>query len=182
MKYKEAYSDEYKGVAFRLVRWGDVGGIGEPYTAREFNPIWNIYLIIDTKRIPAQYKPKSFLLRAKTYEGSSRKIREYWNHPVLSSIDFHGGITYYEPMNDGWIEVGCDYNHLHDHHSMYSFNYLFRDAEKAIDSFLSMVPGYKMWCCGNGKLYDKSEGVMRDNRFFSKEYFGDKHPEWFVPE
>lgn len=179
MKRKEIYSDEYRGVAFELVRWGDVEDIEQPYINREFNPIWNIYLSIDTKRIPEDHRPKAFLLRARKEKGYLRVFYDYYKHPVLNSIEFHGGITFYEPTVQGWIKVGCDYNHYRDHHSMFSFRYLLLDAHRAIDSFLTMVPGYKRWCCGNGKLYDESEGVIRDNSFYSKEYWEEKHPEWF---
>jgi hypothetical protein len=182
MKKKEIYSDEYRGVAFELVRWGTVADIGEDYVNQEFNPIWNIYLSIDTKRIPERHKPKSFLLRKKKSKLGTWTGYNYYKHPVLISISFHGGITFYEPREDGWIKVGCDYNHYQDHHSMYTFRYLLYDAHVAIDSFLTMVPDYKFWCCGNGKLYDKSEGVIRDNRFCSREYWEKEHPEWFVQD
>ena len=180
MKYKETYSDEYLGIAFELVRWGYVDGIGQPYIERDSNPIWNIYLFIDTNRIPEDRKPKSFLLRPLKENG--HVFYDDHKHPVLNNIEFHGGITFYEPTGQGRIKIGCDYNHYPDHHSMYSFRYLLSDAHRAIDSFLGMIPNYKRWCCGNGKIYDKSEGVLRDNVFYSKEYWGDKHPEWFQEE
>ena len=182
MNYKESYRDEYRGVSFELVRWGSVPDIGMPYEDGQFNPIWNIYLSIDTNRIPENRKPKSFLLRPKREEGRSTVFYDYYKHPVLNSIEFHGGITFYERTAQGWIKIGCDYNHYQDHHSMYSFHHLLSDAHRAIDSFLNMVPGYKRWCCGNGKLYDESDGVVRDNSFCSREYWGDKHPEWFTPQ
>lgn len=179
MNKKEIYADEYRGIKFELVRWGDVEDFNSPYIDREFNPIWNIYLYIDTNRIPQDKKPKSFLLNLCKNKNLSFKTYNYYKHHILSSIKFHGGITFYDRFNGGLIKVGCDYNHYGDHHSMYSFEHLLLDAHEAIDSFLYMVPNYKRRCRGNGKLYDESEGVIRDGRFYSKEYWGEKHPEWF---
>ncbi|MEI6154017.1 MAG: hypothetical protein WCQ90_08005 [Deltaproteobacteria bacterium] len=179
MIHKETYTGEYRGIKFELVLWGQVEGIGKPYAESSYCPIWNLYLMIDTKRIPEENNPSSFLLQKEKNDVFNLSFYDYDDHPILSSIDFHGGITFYETLEDGWIKVGCDYNHFGDHQSLYSFEHLLQDAGIAIDSFLEMIPGYKMWCSGNGKLYDKNEGVIRNNAFYSREYWSEDHPEWF---
>lgn len=183
MKKNITFSDEYDGIRFELVLWGEVNDFDSDFIKREFNPIWNLYLILDTKRIPEKYNPESFLLQPEKFRLSAtsqeREIYRYNSHPIIGNIDFHGGVTYYEKFANGKIKVGCDYNHLHDHPSMFSFEYLKQDAIRAIESFKEMIPDYKYWCGGNGKIYDKTEGIIKDDCFCSKEYWFDKHPEWF---
>jgi hypothetical protein len=183
MKKMISYADEYDGVRFELKLWGEVNDndFEGDFIQKEFNPIWNLYLILDTKRIPEKYNPESFLLKPKKNDRFPRHtFYNYMSHPILNSIDFHGGITYYEKLGNGMIKVGCDYNHSGDHANMFSFKHLKRDAIEAIKSFKTMIPDYKYWCNGNGKIYDKSEGIIKDNCFYSKEYWFEKHPEWFV--
>lgn len=183
MTKKICISDEYDGIKYELVLWGEITGIDGDFVRKDFNPIYNLYLYLDAKRIPGKYNPESFLLTPEKYKlneaSPEREIYHYTMHPILSNIDFHGGITFYEKLSNGWIKVGCDYNHYRDHPSDFSFEYLNSNALTAIESFKRMIPDYKYWCCGNGKFYNASEGVIRKNCFYSKEYWNEKHPDWF---
>lgn len=179
MNKKIVHSAFYKGIAYELVLWGEVKDFDEQFVQRDYNPTWNLYITIHTDQIPKKYKPKSFLLRGEPYKPGSHMIMyDYYKHPIINGIDFHGGCTYYE-KRDTLIKVGCDYNHLGDHHRDFCWQGLKFDAERAIDSFLEMLPGYRQWCTGSGKLYDTHEGIFRDGRFCSKKYYGEKYPEWF---
>lgn len=161
----------YKGVAFEINNWNN------EYDGKEN---WTYYLILYINRIPLEYKPNSYWLRGER-NGSFVRYK-YENHPVLSNIHWHGGITWYSKEHgfDGEnkvVKVGCDYSHLWDEGKYYNIEIVKNDIQRTIDEFLKLVPGYKYWCCGNGKLYDLKEGVIKNGSFYSKEYFGDK--DWF---
>ena len=182
MKKRESYSGEYDGVVFELVKWGKVKNIGSDFEWSDFNPTWCLYLILFIDGIPEKYDPKSFLLKPREFvspSGNKRETYDYYDHPILNNINLHGGITFYELIGKNCIRVGCDYAHYGDNSSDFSFEYLFEDAKNAIASFKERIPDYKYWCCGNGKLYNKNEGVIRNDTFYSKEYYESKHPEWF---
>jgi hypothetical protein len=75
----------------------------------------------------------------------SEKGREYITHDYMTgqflNIDFHYGITFYAKhgYKEGfrYIEIGCDYSHLHDLYQNYDENDLTHDAKRAIDSLYS---------------------------------------------
>ena len=165
------WTGSYNGVGFEINNWKNDSDGKEN---------WTFYLILFLSRIPIEHKPNSYWLKGKKSYGHI--IYDYYKHHVLSNIIWHCGITYYSKENgfDGdekVIKVGCDYRHYWDEGHYYNLEIVKFDVKKAIESFLEFVPNYKYWCCGNGKLYDGNEGVIKEGRFFSKEYFGDN--DWF---
>lgn len=70
-------------------------------------------------------------------ESPVRYTNDYYGNKRLSSIEFHGGITYYEKAvhtEPRTIKVGCDYNHLYDDETSWSLSLLICDFERAVDS------------------------------------------------
>jgi hypothetical protein len=139
---------------------------------------WTYYLIIHLDRIPKKYKPESLWMK-KMYDSGATKRGSfrYYNHPVLSAIEFHGGITWYSKeagfdKDPKIIKIGCDYQHSWDEGHVYDLMDIQSDVINSIDSFLRYCPDYLYWCCGNGKLYNKKDGIITGNGdFHSFEYF-----------
>ena len=109
-------------------------------------------------------------------------IYDYYAEPLINEIDWHCGCTWYSKHGmDGSpriIQIGCDYQHYWDEGHMYNLDTVKYDVKNTIIKFLDHVPGYKYWCCGNGKLYDLKDGIVKGNRFFSREYYGDTMEEF----
>lgn len=179
MNKKECYKGVFDGVDFELVKWGNCNGSGDDYICTDYSPIWCLYLIIHIDRIPKKNNPKSFILPEGMYMIGKRKHKIHDYYKRFEDIEFHGGITFYEILDKKTIKIGCDYAHFDDHHSMYSWESLYKDVKVAIESFRKMVPDYKFWCCGNGKLYNRRKGIIRNDSFYSREYWFAEHPEWF---
>lgn len=180
MEIKESklkkWTGTYKGVGFEINNWKIEPNSIEPRK----KDCWTYYLILRIERIPEEHKPKSYWLRGK--KDRNHVMYDYYKHPVLPNLDWHGGITWYSKEHgfDGSekiIKVGCDYSHYWDEGKYYDLDIVKRDVKRTIEEFLERVPNYKYWCCGNGNLYDLSEGIVRNGSFYSKEYWGDK--DWF---
>lgn len=170
LKHKDVWTGQYKDITFEINKFTMGGYDGFP--AKE---CWTYYLYIFIDRIPERFNPKSFILEDK--DQKKRGNYDYYGHPIISSIEMHGGITYYKPHGDSCIQIGCDFQHYHDEGYLYSLPLVESEARASIDSFRQLVPGYKYWCCGNGKLYDEHEGIIKNGAFYSKEYWGNS--EWY---
>ena len=142
---------------------------------------WTYYIIIFLNRIPEENSPNSFWLKGK--KSGTRIIYDYYKHHVINNINFHYGCTWYSKENgfDGdekVIKIGCDYSHYWDEGHDYDVNMVAHDCENTIEKFRELVPKYKYWCCGNGKLYDIEDGILRNDTFYSREYYGEKVDEF----
>lgn len=174
----EEWNGSYKGVSFQIKHWKTDPNEIEPNGSDH----WTYYLILHLDRIPEKYNPKSFWLKPKKMNIGNRIWYDYYNHPIISDLHWHGGITWYSKERgfDGdlkIIKIGCDYSHLWDEGKVYDLDYLINDVKISIERFKELIPDYKYWCCGNGKLYDLSEGIIKNEKFYSKEYFGNK--DWY---
>ena len=176
LKKREIYSGEYKGIRFEINKWKIPKEVYEIMRdTDEYKYTYYIYLHLN--RIPEENNPNSFWLEGEKRHG--RISYDYYKHELMNEIDFHGDITWYSKEtgfdnDEKIIKIGCDYSHLCDEHKIYSVDELEQDAKNTIDSFRELIPNYKYWCCGNGKLYDLKEGKIKDNRFYSEEYYGKK--------
>jgi len=160
------WSGIYRGVDFEIKNWPN------KFDNKEN---WAYYLILFLNRIPEENNPKSYWLRGKKWH--NHIMYDYNKHSVIDNIDFHRGCTWYSKESgfDGdekRIKIGCDYSHCWDEGKYYDLEIVKGDVKNTIDKFLELVPGYKYWCCGNGKLYDIKDGIVKDGRFFSREYYG----------
>lgn len=148
---KEVWSGSYKGINFEINHW------------HNFKENWTFYLYLVIEAIPEAAKPKSYLLRKKHYPVGDKKrfFYDYYKHPVIGSIDFHGGITWYSKEDENKaIRVGCDYSHYWDEGNFYNVDILTADAKIAIDSFREMVTGYKYRCSTVGGYWSLDEGLV----------------------
>lgn len=105
-----------------------------------FNNFWTYYVYLLINDIPEKYNPESFWLEFKN------GLYDYYNHPLLSQIDFHGGISYYKKeicQDNQAIKIGCDYQHLWDMNASYTLSMIDADAKKTIDSIYKLMPEYK---------------------------------------
>jgi hypothetical protein len=66
-----------------------------------------------------------------------RVSHDYYECARLCGVEMHGGITYYakhgHSVGHRCVEIGCDYNHLHDDEQHWSAQDLFFDACATID-------------------------------------------------
>ncbi len=160
-----SWNGTYLGVSFEIKNWKN---------SSDGKENWAFYLILYLDRIPLEYKPNSYWLKGK--KNGSHVTYDYYKHGVISNLEWHCGCTWYSKERgfDGEqkvIKIGCDYSHYWDERHTYWLETVQSDVRNCIDSFLLSVPKYKYWCCGNGKLYDLKDGVIKNGRFCSNEYF-----------
>lgn len=175
-KKKQVWGGNYDGICFEINHW-----VSEPNSIEpEEKHHWTYYVYLHINRIPEEYKPNSFWLKGRK---DGRHVHyDYYRHHVIGNIDFHGGITWYSKESgfDGaerMIKIGCDYQHYWDEGFEYRLESVLQDVKTTIESFKEKIPNYKYWCCGNGKLYDKNAGLIKDGSFYSYEYWSNN--EWF---
>lgn len=173
---KQVWTGSHKGVSFEINNWKTPPNIFEP-TEKD---CWTYYLIIHIDRIPIENNPKSYWLKGEKM--MSRISYSYYDHDVMCDFDWHGGITWYSKEHgfdnsNKVIKIGCDYSHLWDEGHFYEIEDVKSDVENTIERFLHHIPNYKHWCCGNGNLYNSKDGIIKNNQFYSKEYYGDK--DWY---
>lgn len=156
LREKDVWSGEYKGVTFEINKFP-----GYEYGSMRSNKWnWTFYLYLILDRIPRD--AESFWLPPEK-DDRGRIHYDYYGHGILSSIHFHGGITWYskEAGFDGEkkaIKVGCDFQHAFDmEHGDYSLDSVLYEVKEAIESFRRLVPEYKYWCRQDGKLHNPGE-------------------------
>lgn len=180
IREKKVWSGQYDGIAFEINNWQEIWRQKQS---------WTYYLYIYLNRIPEQFNPESFWLIDKATDYNSI-THDYFGHPIISQIDFHCGITYYEKKqglkkDERIIKIGCDYSHYWDEGKEYIFDGILMDVENSIKDFKRLVPNYKYWCNYNGKLYNFAEGEMIDGVFRSfegKKEAEKKHEEYLKKE
>jgi len=186
LKHKNVWSGTHMGISFEIQNWKTpeyTSKDGELYIPEREH--WTYYLYINLDRIPDKNLADSLWLDRVIREGDTFSARvpcyqEYLNE-ILNRIDFHGGITWYS-KESGFdnapriIKVGCDFSHYFDEGRHYTLEDVLSEAKYSVVSLREVIPSYKYWCCGNGKLYDLNEGVYdtKTETFYSKECYGDK--------
>ena len=164
------WSGRHKGVVFEIQNFK----LGD-------RDQWAFYLLIPLEQVPEEVRERLWLPPQKQERVWIHY--DYYGESLIYDIRWHGGCTFYEKHGgfDGHprlVKMGCDYGHLWDEGHEYNVSYVEMEARDAVDSFLEMVPGFKFWCCGNGKLYSRNEGrISEDGSFMSEEYWKDK-PAW----
>ena len=178
-KETDVWFGEYLGVRFEINHWETPPNEFEP-NGRDH---WTYYLIIELDKIPEDNDRESYWLEPQKDDKFSWTSYEYYNHPVLANLDWHGGPTWYskEAGIDNTprvIKIGCDYQHLWDEGMTYNVDMVQGDVKRSIECFITAVPDYKYRCMGNGKLYSITEGLLTESgRFASEEYYADK--DWY---
>jgi hypothetical protein len=155
LNYKEVWNGEYRGVRFEVVHWR----LG-----------WNYYIDIPVDQLPDNIK-SMFNLRSRIYklsdDGREHIAFEYSSAPVISDLDWHGGITFYEKQRDGRGKVigyrlGCDYMHGFDEGRDYDLPLVTLHAQNTINALWKLVPNLKLCCGWNGKYYNQDEIYYTD--------------------
>lgn len=109
---------------------------------------WGTYYIcIDIHKIPEKYNPNSFWLENIYDDKTKYSFYDYDKHEKLSSIYFYSGITFYSkiyvrPETFKRIKVGCDFNHLWDEETNYTYDDISKNVIKTIDSLYEEMPEY----------------------------------------
>ena len=173
LKNTKVWTGTHRGVSF------EINNFKRPdyFNEGEETDHWTYYLFLHLDRIPEENKPNSYWLKGKK---DGKWIHyDYYKHGVINNIEFHGGCTWYSKERgfDGAtkvIQIGCDYQHSWDKGYSYNIEMVTSDVENSIDKFLELVPDYKYWCCGNGKLYSLSEGQLNNDQFYSDEHLKTK--------
>lgn len=155
LQYKESWKGEYRGMQFEIVHW-QLG--------------WNYYLYIPVEQLPKGIKSK-FNLHSRTFrlssDSSKHIIFNYSSAPIISDLDWHGGITLYEKKRgeDNVVKgyrLGCDYAHLWDKNKQYNLDCVVKEAQHSIDKLWELVPDLKLQCAWDGKFYKKDQVYYTD--------------------
>lgn len=150
LNYKETWGGEYRSIHYEIVHWR----LG-----------WNYYLSIPVAQLPSDIQPQ-FNLRSRIYklsdDGQEHITLDYESAPIISDLDWHGGITLYEKQRDerGKVigyQLGCDYMHSWDEGKHYDLPSVRIDAEHSIDKLWELVPSLKLRCAWNGKYYNQDD-------------------------
>lgn len=170
------WTGEYKGVGFEINNFKIAPNSIEP-TEQD---CWTYYLYIHLKRIPKKNNPDSFWLKG--IHRGGHVAYDYYKNDIINDIELSGGCTWYSKESgfDGAnrvIKIGCDYQHSWNENGTYNLDILKLDVKNSIDKFIELIPDYKYWCCGNGKLYNLRNGKIKNGSFYSKAYWGDK--DWY---
>ncbi len=171
MKHRDIWGGEHRGVGFEVQRWQ----IGDKRA-------WNYYIHIPIEQLPEDARP-AFNLRGKTTQFSpdGRKYLgyEYTGARIISDLDWHGGITFYEKHRDerGKVDgykLGCDYLHLWDEDMEYDLDAVAREARASIDKLYEHIPDLRMRCTWDGRYYPAGEGSLNVNGNFLADVNKDK--------
>lgn len=164
LKHRDAWKGDHRSIRYEIVRW-------VPSADRE--PTWNYYLYVPMAQVPAD-KHDLFNLPPEPPTKNGRITYDYMSAPVVSDLDWHGGITFYDKHGgiDGQplvIQIGCDYSHLWDEGQRYDERYVQRDAIASIEKLWELVPDLLLRCSWNGGFYPQADGVIADGVFTSSE-------------
>ena len=119
------------GVSIEIIHWGE----DEPLM-NHGRGIWNHYVYIYEANLPKVMFESIWLPdQPNTMLGSGRKYvsHDYYGCHPLNEPDWHGGITFYAKHGQlegtRCVQVGCDYNHLHDEEHTWTLEQVLQDAE-----------------------------------------------------
>lgn len=122
---KQTYSGEHLNLNFEIIHWGVQRGKFPPMNNGK--GCWNYYVYLHERKLT---NFNDFWLEPKVKEfspgGTKYVSYDYYSSP-LSSVDWHGGITFWEVHNllipgQRVIQIGCDYSHLFDQERNYDYD------------------------------------------------------------
>lgn len=162
LRLTTSYSGTHRGITFTIKHWG----VGEVYMPLG---IWNYYVWIPLQAIPENRRDE-FLAKSEK-DDKNRVHYDYYGKPLICELDWHGGITYYKKHGmDGApivIELGCDYNHLHDQDVEYELDSILFDAKNTVDKLWEAVPDMFRYCSTVGGYHKLSDGILKEDYFTS---------------
>jgi hypothetical protein len=155
LNYKELWDGVYRGVEYEIVHWR----LG-----------WNYYLIIPSSQIPDDMK-HWFMVNCKTVERNTGSKPQYffdfYGKPLISELDWHIGLTYFEKMRDAkgvviGYKLGCDYMHYWDEEHEYNLEYVKRETLNSIDKLWEHIPNLLLRSAWNGEYYPADKVYYTD--------------------
>ena len=171
MEHRHIWNGKHRGVAFEVHRWQ----LGH-------RDCWNYYLHIPVDQLPEDMRA-TFNLRGINFQftpDSRKSMRyEYGSATIISDLDWHGGITFYEKHRDVWGKVdgyklGCDFAHYCDEGMEYDLETVGREARRSIDKLYECIPNLKLCCTWDGRYYPANEGELNANGNFRADINKDK--------
>ena len=151
-EHKDVWNGEYQGVKYEIVHWR----MG-----------WNYYLLIPVVQLPEDVKPV-FNLKLKHNKVTPKfPYYNFASAPIVSGLDWHGGITLYEKQHDekGMVigyRLGCDYMHYWDEGKSYDLETVEYEAKKSIDKLWELVPNLMLRSSWNGEYFPKDKVYYTD--------------------
>lgn len=132
LKEKKVWSSLYKDTLIEIVNWKskklllDIDNLVDA-------DCWNYYVYLYESRL----ENFDALWLEPTNQYSWGAGYDYYSLPIYN-IFWHGGITYYEKLNNDaigkrMIKVGCDYSHLFDLDQTYELPDIVSDAIQTVD-------------------------------------------------
>lgn len=112
--------------------------------------IYCYYIYLHESRIPAERFAELWLedkLEKWADTSPERVTHEYSSLPILEVVRFHGGCTFYDKRGHSaghrCVVMGADFNHLWDHESPPSFEYVKGCALRTADDALAHLKSEK---------------------------------------
>jgi len=162
MHKKTEYSDEYRGVNYAIMFWGEG-------TVNYGAGMWNYYILILEPQLSPEDWQKVWLEPVRWLDRSNGDKEPIYaeERSVLAYGDFHGGITFYKkeqtvdtdpPKRCIW--VGCDYGHLFDRERGYPYSLatVTFDAQTTIDNLCEVLK-FKRRCHWDGTYFYEEDGI-----------------------
>ena len=128
LKQQTVWRGTHKGVPFKVINWG--------FDSSSINDKWNYYLYL-LERNCVDFEKLWLPGTIVQISESSPTCVIYDYYPAFSSVEMHGGITYYEKQGElvhRAVEIGCDFAHLHDEYAGWCLESVVADMQVAIDS------------------------------------------------
>ena len=156
MSKTEVYRARYRGIRFEINRLFWEGAT---------QPQWTFYLILNEKELPEKEFKSIWDISIIKY--NNHCFYRYDGNPIIDSIKWHYGCTYYEKSggydkvsNIRYVKMGCDYGHFHDIPFL-PIESVILDVMAAINSLYELIPDIKIWCniCGEYT----SDATCKDN-------------------
>lgn len=163
------------------VWWEDYKGVHVLVHRNNFTDIddrprfgWCFYLVLMKDQFDAETwakicpKPK----RMKYFPDSPvRADYNYYHLPIITGLDWHGEITFFERNFDQFgkvcsIRAGCDYSHHFDMDREYDIEEVMDDAHRCVDSLLDAYPEMRIRCTCKGGYYEKTDGAFSERGDF----------------
>lgn len=151
LQSKKVWLGIYRGVRFEInnFRFGPT----------DTEDRWTHYIAIWLEQLPEELQPK-FWLDARVFsiaEGHREHITHDTHNSIISSLEFHGGCTFYDKIaglegGPKAVKIGCDYQHYWDVGKQYDVNFVYSEVKETIDSLYKLAnEKIKVRSWGDGK-------------------------------
>ena len=134
LRKSQLFSGSYQNVQVEIRQW----------SIENYNDnCWNYYLHLILSKFKDKELTETLWLpdveMRITPTSPIRVTHDYYSNPFLSSLEMHGGITFYEKQvhdKERVIKVGCDFQHLYDDMAHWNLESVTTDMTHCIDEML----------------------------------------------